>query len=483
MLPGIKGVSRARHRWSPMSRTRLNHDQRRQETRSGGALADPTAVLAPAGRLQSPGIPGARYCGTCVVAGDGLWSLAGVPAVGERGRQGTTAQLPSGSVSAMPNKFLVSFIASCAVAALSAAAPAATAQAVLAHPATSGHTPRYVFTDLGVLPPGLHSQARALNDRGQVAGLADISASEKSVFHAVLWTPARPHSTSGSMIDLGTLPGQINSVATGINPSGRVAGETYYPQDKAFIYNGTMHYLGSLHRGSPSKAFGINAAGAVVGESGTANGFDHAFLWVPGTRDGVRGRMHDLGTPPGQAISTASAINDQGTIAGSSLNAEFLGGRAFVWVPSRPHAATGTMTDLPQPRGVRQSGASAINDRVLITGTMETAGGQVHGFLFDTAMRDLGTLPGDAESFATGINSHGVVVGYSARPGRPFRAVRWAGGRITDLNRFLPAPLNAAGVVLEVAWAINDKGQIAGTALVGGHGHGFLLTPARQPGT
>ena len=377
----------------------------------------------------------------------------------------------------MLNRFLASFFASCTVAALSAAAPAVTAQAVLAHPATGGHMPRYVFTDLGVLPPGLHSQARALSDRGQVVGLADISAGQKAVFHAVLWTPARPNGTSGSMIDLGTLPGQVNSVATGINNSGRVAGETYYPRDKAFIYNGTLHYLGSLHRGSSSRALGINAAGAVVGESGAP--YSHAFLWVPDKREGVRGKMHDLGTPPGQAISTASAINDRGTIVGSSLNADFLGGRAFVWRPSRPHGTTGTMTDLPQPRGVTQSGATAVNDHGLIVGTMELPGRQIHAFLFDTAMHDLGTLPGYTESFPHSISSHGVVVGYSAAANRPFRAVMWTGGRIINLNRFLPGPVKAAGVVLEVAWGINDKGQIAGTALVGGHGHGFLLTPVR----
>jgi len=188
----------------------------------------------------------------------------------------------------MPNRFLALFVASCAVAALSARArrhgPGGPDP-----PLASGHTPRYVFTDLGVLPPGLHSQARALNDRGQVVGLADVSGGEKPVFHAVVWTPARPHGTSGSMIDLGTLSGQVTSVATGVNNSGRVSGETYYPQDKAFIYDRTMHYLGSLHRGSPSKAFGINAAGAVVGESGTP--YTHAFLWVEKVGDEQRNHL------------------------------------------------------------------------------------------------------------------------------------------------------------------------------------------------
>jgi probable HAF family extracellular repeat protein len=33
--------------------------------------------------------------------------------------------------------------------------------------------------------------------------------------------------------------------------------------------------------------------------------------------------------------------------------------------------------------------------------------------------------------------------------------------------------------VLTVAYGINDKGQVAGVAIVGGHAHGFLFTPTR----
>lgn len=46
--------------------------------------------------------------------------------------------------------------------------------------------------------------------------------------------------------------------------------------------------------------------------------------------------------------------------------------------------------------------------------------------------------------------------------------------RIISLNRLLPGRVKAAGVVLEAARGINDKGQIAGAALVGGHGLAFL---------
>ena len=150
-------------------------------------------------------------------------------------------------------------------------------------------------------------------------------------------------------------------------------------------------------------------------------------------------RSITLGTPPGKAISTASAINNKGTIAGSSLNAEFSAGRAFVWRPSRPHGTAGTMTNLPQPRGVTGSGAAAINDHGLIVGTLITAGGQTHAFVFRTRMHDLGTLPGGTESFAHGISNHGVIVGYSTTANGTFRAVMWAYGKIINLNRSCPA--------------------------------------------
>ena len=191
----------------------------------------------------------------------------------------------------MPNKLLSSLLASCAALALSASSAFAGGTAV-AHAAASAHTPRYVFTDLGVLPPGLDSQARALSDRGKVVGLADTCPNcGPAGFHAFLWTPARPGGTSGSMTGLGTLRGQAKSLATGINDAGGVVGTSFYPTlDKAFIYNGSLHNLGRLHRGSSTEADGINAAGAVVGASGTANGFDHAFLWVPDKRGGRAGQ-------------------------------------------------------------------------------------------------------------------------------------------------------------------------------------------------
>src|SRR5262249_15777431 len=68
---------------------------------------------------------------------------------------------------------------------------------------------------LGILPGGTFSVAIGINDYGQVVG---YSANDNSANHAFLWTPSSPNSTTGTMIDLGTLfssPG--GSYASAIN--------------------------------------------------------------------------------------------------------------------------------------------------------------------------------------------------------------------------------------------------------------------------
>ncbi len=71
----------------------------------------------------------------------------------------------------------------------------------------------------------------------------------------------------------------------------------------------TITDLGTLG-GRESVATGINASGRVVGFADTTHGTHHAFLWRSG-------RMTDLGTLPGGERSDAWAINDGGEIVGS----------------------------------------------------------------------------------------------------------------------------------------------------------------------
>ena len=69
------------------------------------------------------------------------------------------------------------------------------------------------------------------------------------------------------------------------------------------------------------------------------------------------------------------------------------------------------------------------------------------------------------------INQAGDIVGGTTAGA----AFIYQGGVRTDLNTLLPA---GSGWKLEIASGINDRGQIAGTGVIGGVRHAFLLTPA-----
>ena len=127
--------------------------------------------------------------------------------------------------------------------------------------------------------------------------------------------------------------------------------------------------------------------------------------------------------------------------------------------------------------GGASSRAQDLNNSNQVVGYATTAAGQEHAFLFSDAngnsvadpgeMIDLGTLPGDAASYAYGINDGGGIVGTSRST--PLgtdgdeRAVRFtAGGSPADLG--LGAGSNAYG---SNAIGINGTGEIVGGVLSG----------------
>ncbi len=130
--------------------------------------------------------------------------------------------------------------------------------------------------DLGTLG-GKSSQARAINERGQVIGYSTTTTDGGwSTRHAFLWE-------NGRMIDLGTLGGK-SSEAVAINDRGHVVGhsETASGGLHAFVWeNGTMTDLGALPGGVYRAVAAINNHNQIVGTSGTKNGHTHAVLWTP----------------------------------------------------------------------------------------------------------------------------------------------------------------------------------------------------------
>ena len=263
---------------------------------------------------------------------------------------------------------------------------------------------------------------------------------------------------------LGTLGGSFSG-AFGINDAGQVVGRSYTPggYEHAFLFTpgSGMTDLGTFGGGT-SEAYSINNLGQVVGYADTATvGYDHAFLYTPGSG------LTDLGTLGG-AKSWASCINNAGQIVGGAQKASG-DRRAFLYKPGSGMMDLGTL-------GGPEGWANGINDAGQVVGSTGS-----HAFLYTpgSGMTDLGTL-GGASSRAYGINDLGQVVG-SAYTGSKYLPCLYSGGAVKDLNSLIDP---ASGWTLSEAMSINDGGQIAGYGLnPSGQWEAFLLTPIPEPAT
>jgi probable HAF family extracellular repeat protein len=303
--------------------------------------------------------------------------------------------------------------------------------------------------DLGTLggpSTSRSSQALAVNPAGAVVGWSTVPNPFLGTGPgAVLWL-------NGQIIDLGALGGHL-STAYAINPQGVIAGAAGLSQDfflHAFIWrDGKMSDLGTL-RGpdASSLAYGIDPSGRVVGESDTPSHNRHAVLWDDG-------EIVDLGTLGG-ATSAAYAISPSGMIVGSAATA--VGDmHAFVW-------RNAVMRDLGTLGGA-SSAALAVDAAGDVVGWSTNASGAKHAVLWSkgsAAITDLGTM-GRPESVATGINAAGQIVGYFT--GAPSSgAFIWQGGVMTELPGDVITPGQPQGGGSPHAFAISPTGDVVGDA-------------------
>lgn len=175
--------------------------------------------------------------------------------------------------------------------------------------------------------------ARGLNNYGQVVGWMDVTnESGISETHGFLW------SLSSGLHDLGRPAGTIAVAARAINNNGTIAGATQINPDygKAFSYNGT-----TWTQIIDGTAMAINDSGQVVGNTVLGQG----FFWSPGSDPVLVGM-------------TARAVNDAGIVAGISY-----GNNAAIWT------VDGGVVELAElDGGYVRSVASAINDDGKIAG-------------------------------------------------------------------------------------------------------------------
>lgn len=320
--------------------------------------------------------------------------------------------------------------------------------------------PRYSVTVVGTAD----SAGYGINASGQVVGWLTTLGGDQ---HAFLYNNV-------ATLDLGTLGG-TTSVAYGINDAGQIVGGAYdlAGNQRPFSYaGGTMSDLGTFG-GTSGYATAINNGGQIVGTAATPSDGTRAFLYAGGT-------LQNLGTLPssGEFYSYANAINDNGKIAGGSSAGEYT-------PPEPPYHAfvrccDGTLTDLGTFGG-QYSEAFGINDLGEVVGVAATA--ELHydnAFLYSHGtLIDLGTLGGGyAEAFD--INNHSQVVGTSggfALDG----GFLYEGSGLINLNTLIDP---ASGWFISDARAINDAGQIAGTACLAGVCYAVrldLVSPVPEP--
>lgn len=255
----------------------------------------------------------------------------------------------------------------------------------------------------------------------------------------------------------------------------------------------TIRSLDSLG-GTNSRGNSINNRGWVAGFSNLSATVRHAALW----RGNTVTDLGTLGAPDRNSAVTWSVKNNNGLVVGISQTdtpmplgenwscSAFIAGNSytclgFVW-------ENGSMRPLNPLPGGNNSFATGANNRGEVVGWAENgvhdptcvANNQVLQFrpvvwqARNRQISELPTLPGDSSGAATAINQRGQIVGITgdcdqAVGRRTARhAVLWDRGRITDLG-------NLGADYWNTPTNINERGDVVGFAGTPGDVEGNVL--------
>jgi probable HAF family extracellular repeat protein len=352
------------------------------------------------------------------------------------------------------------------------------------------------------LPPlgGTSSVGFSINDRGWVAGRSNLSGNQSR--HATLWR-------NGALTDLGTLGGPNSAVLWPVkNIRGIVSGiaQTDEPDPLnetwscGFFFppatrtgkrclgfrweDGVMTRLPTLG-GTHGFATGTNNLGQTVGWAEN-NVHDptcvepqelqfRAVVWGPGDDPQVRQLRPLPGS--GDTVTAATALNDFGQVVGISGICDQAVGRlsaihSVLWEHGRP-------IEIGDLGGVAWNTPMAINQRGDVVGFANASAADGSNFnpraflwIRGQGIRNLGAVPGDLTSQATGINEWRQIVGQSCDVNDNCRGFLWRNGEMTDLNDLVVGDYDD---LITTANDIDDFGRITGQAFDADTGQFFAF--------
>lgn len=270
--------------------------------------------------------------------------------------------------------------------------------------------------DLGGLSPTGMSIGYAISADGVV--VVGTAASDTGN-RAVLWK-------GNSILDLGSVHGNVGGGALGVNADGSVvvgASGMY-----AFRWTAAtgMVDIGSLG-GALNAANDVSADGAVVvGTSSLADGTDRAFRWTAATG------MVSLGLLGGGTFSQAQAISDDGSIiVGTADNGH--GDRAFIWKADQlqdldnvQHSVIGSADTSAQLIDSQVRRTRSVAEKHCIPGAaqrycLSLGGGMTVGEGDESSHQAMGIAGAGmrvAERFAIGVNLAGAQASWNANEAR-----------------------------------------------------------------
>jgi probable HAF family extracellular repeat protein len=294
-----------------------------------------------------------------------------------------------------------------------------------------------------------------INARGEMAGMYTLADSSRHTFLS-----------SGGRLTKIDYPGASATGTFGITPQGEVYG--------VYVLSGTGHgYVYSTGGGFttidyPSATFtyvtGRNVSGDIAGHYIDSAGVSHGYILSNGQFTSI--------DYPGASFTALSAIDPAGNIAGRcTVNGV---NRGFLLPTSRPPLRY-TVRDLGTV-GALPGQPFTVNDNRSVAGVVMTGSGLLHAVVWsgEGIMNDLGS--DGLNSIAFGINDSGVTVGQAEIAATDPGGEDFCGTQALGLpgTNATCAPFAAQNGIMSSlrtlggangrAYAVNSRGQIAGTA-------------------